>query len=145
MITIRNNDPAYRNAPVGLTAESALEPFSVLKWFFYPSDTLPEYRKWLEKYIVAAIEKKNKWNRNKLVRCIYRFRQIASLMDALWLIYEKGEYGHYKELTTKRGGIDQPYVRWSDKMYDVMQSRGFEEAEFTMYKLPLTKNRIRLA
>lgn len=139
MINIRNSDNPWRNAPVGLTPESVIDPFSVLDWFFYPGDSLPEYRKWLERYMISAIKKKNKWNRNKLVRCIYRFRQIAALLDALWLIYEREDYAKYKEFTAKRGGIDQPYQRRSNKLYEVIERSPYDEDSFSLLKITIAE------
>jgi hypothetical protein len=90
MINIANSAQRWRNAPVYLTPEAAINPYLVLEWFFYPSSPLPKYRKWMERWVIAAIEKKNKWNRNKLIRCIHRFQEVAALLDALWIIYERG-------------------------------------------------------
>jgi hypothetical protein len=134
MINITNSAQRWRNAPVYLTPEAAINPYLVLEWFFYPSSPLPKYRKWMERWVIAAIEKKNKWNRNKLIRCIHRFQEIAALLDALWIIYERGDRIS-KEQTGLRGGIDQPYHRWSEKMQEVMERDKYEEAVFQLEKI----------
>jgi hypothetical protein len=134
MINIRNTDPQLRNSPVGLTAEMAANPYQVLEWFFYPSDHLPKYRKRLQKWLIAAVQDRNKWKRNKLVRCIYSFQGIARLLDALWIIYQRGDL-LTKEETKIRGGIDEPYYHWSKRVQEAIEFEKYDEEEFDLQKI----------
>lgn len=134
MINIENTDPQLRNAPVGLTPEQVANPYIVLEWFFYPLDYLPKYRKRLEKWLIAAIQDKNRWKRNKLVRCIYCFQEMARLLDALWIVYQRGDC-LTKDETKIRGGIDQPHYRWSEKVHEAMKFEMYNESQFELQKI----------
>lgn len=134
MINIRNSDPQWRNSPVGLTAEIAANPYQVLEWFFYPSDHLPKYRKRLQKWLVVAIQDKNKWKRKKLVRCIYSFQGIACLLEALWIIYLRGDL-LTKEETKIRGGIDEPHYHWSNRVQEAIEFEKYDEEEFVLQNI----------
>jgi hypothetical protein len=134
MISIRNSDPQWRNSPAGLTPEMVADPYQVLEWFFYPSDHLPKYRRRLEKWFIAAIRDKNKWKRNKLVRCIYSFREISALLDALWIIYQRGDWLS-KEETKIRGGIEEPHYQWSYRVQEAIEFWKYDEKLFDLQKI----------
>ncbi|WP_299580490.1 hypothetical protein [Mucilaginibacter sp.] len=134
MITIQNSAPQWRNAPVGLTPEEFENPYDVLVHFFYPSNYLCRYRKWLERWLIAAIEDNNKWKRDKLIRCIYTFQRMGQMLDALWIIYQRGDR-LTKEETSIRGGIDTPYYEWSNYILDAMKWFNYKDDDFELQEL----------
>lgn len=129
MGSITNSDPQWRNIPVGLTPEQVSDPYIVLEWFFYPADYLPVYRNRLKRWLIAAIDGKHKWTRNKLVRCIYGFYSISNLLEAFWIIYQRGDNFNKEELEL-RGDYDDKELMWSVRVQYQMQYHGYNEQSF---------------
>lgn len=129
MINIVNTDPQLRNAPVGLTPEQVDDPYLIIDTFFDFADHLPKYRKRLKKWLIAAIDGKHQWKRNELIRCIYSFRDIAMLLDALWLIYQKGDSFGPEDMVL-RYDTEADEDRWSERVLDQVALDGSEETEY---------------
>lgn len=137
MINIRNSEPQWRNSPVGLTPEMLTDPYKVLDAYFYPSGHLPKYRKSLNKWLIAAtIQNQNGLKRKELIQCIMAFQDMACLLDALWLIYQKRE--RFSESETKiRRGLDESRYRWSKRVHEAIILFNYKEDEFELQAITI--------
>ncbi|UEG53368.1 hypothetical protein LLH06_00025 [Mucilaginibacter daejeonensis] len=114
MFYIHNSDPSVRNLPIMLSPERVIDPYTVLDSFFYPGRSLPFIRRDLMMWLVAAISGKKKWKRDKIVDCLYSFMTYHTLLDALWLIYER-KYKMTTKQIAKRGQPVSLAIKWSQK------------------------------
>lgn len=68
-------------------------------------------------------------DKDKLVRCIYSFRDIAKLLDALWLIYQRGDSFSPEDMAL-RYDTEADEDRWSERVLDQVALDGSDETEY---------------
>lgn len=128
MIAIHNSDPQVRNLPVSLSPKEVADPYLAVADFFRGSNYMPHYRKRLKKYFLAALNDKTKWKRNPLINCIYCFKDIGSLLEALWLINIAGESFTPKELALRKD--EEEGDVWTEDVTEQLLKGHFGEMAF---------------
>ncbi len=118
-----------RNLPVMLRPERVIDPYPVLDNFFYPGDSLPEIRDHLMKWLVAALTGKKKWKRDALVECIYNFMSLHTLVDALWVIHDRGDTMTVEQIA-KRGDPLTGEISFSEFVREHIKETGRNIMEF---------------
>lgn len=131
-------DLPWENAPTSLSAEDIENPYPTIEDFFH-FNTLPELKKSLHEWLIAGIEDQHKWKYKKLIKLIHGFSDLKTLMDALWVIHQKGTSFDNDEGSI-RYGDETIGDWWSPRVRDRLRYGNFDESDFYTLQLSRAEN-----